>query len=267
MTENSNSSAQPETAIEETPMILRRLSQSLKAQDWLTISIEFVLLVLGVFLGIQVANWNAERVDRIEYGAALGRLGSEIEVNLAALDAFDPEMAKSLNIGSHALTVLQSCVDNAENLRTVNAGLEEIRGTSSLRLRRNALIEMTSNPRLLSQQTAEQRKRFSELLFYLESLQSDADYSERQPQERRMEDNPILRVGEPYAFTGKYLGFDWTITRRRLGLNVPFAEACRDNMLIKTFFNWERRQGGLPVIANKWRAELLATKKIIEARR
>ena len=82
-----------------------------------------------------------------------------------------------------------------------------------------------------------------------------------------MEDNPVLRVGTPYIYTGKYLGFDWTTTRRKLELNVPIAVACRDNMLIKTFFNWERRQGGLPVIAKKWRAELLATKKLIEARR
>jgi hypothetical protein len=42
-------------------MILRRLSQSLKEQNWTAIWIEFVLLVAGVFLGIQVANWNAER--------------------------------------------------------------------------------------------------------------------------------------------------------------------------------------------------------------
>ncbi len=37
-------------------MILRRFSQSLKEQNWTAIGIEFVLLVLGVFLGIQVAN-------------------------------------------------------------------------------------------------------------------------------------------------------------------------------------------------------------------
>ncbi len=34
-------------------MILRRLSQSLKEQNWMAICIEFVLLVVGVFLGIQ----------------------------------------------------------------------------------------------------------------------------------------------------------------------------------------------------------------------
>lgn len=42
-------------------MILRRLSESLKEQNWTAIGIEFVLLVVGVYLGIQVANWNTER--------------------------------------------------------------------------------------------------------------------------------------------------------------------------------------------------------------
>jgi hypothetical protein len=45
-------------------MIFRRLAQHLKEQNWTAISIEFVLLVLGVFLGIQVANWNEARVER-----------------------------------------------------------------------------------------------------------------------------------------------------------------------------------------------------------
>jgi hypothetical protein len=44
-------------------MILRRLSQSLKEQNWAAIWIEFILLVAGVFLGIQVANWNAARLN------------------------------------------------------------------------------------------------------------------------------------------------------------------------------------------------------------
>lgn len=42
-------------------MLLRRLTRSLKEQNWTAIWIEFVLLVAGVFLGIQVSNWNEER--------------------------------------------------------------------------------------------------------------------------------------------------------------------------------------------------------------
>lgn len=45
-------------------MILRRLSQSLKEQNWTAIWIEFILLVMGVFLGMQVSNWNSERESK-----------------------------------------------------------------------------------------------------------------------------------------------------------------------------------------------------------
>lgn len=46
-------------------MILRRFAQALKEQNWTAIWIEFVLLIAGVFLGIQVSNWNQQRnIDR-----------------------------------------------------------------------------------------------------------------------------------------------------------------------------------------------------------
>ena len=81
-----------------------------------------------------------------------------------------------------------------------------------------------------------------------------------------MENNPLLRVGAPYRFSSQYYGFDWVSTRRKLELGVPVADACHDNQLIKAFFNWERIQGGLPVISRKWRAELVATKTLIGER-
>ena len=45
-------------------MLLRRFVAHARKQDWMAIAIEFVLLVLGVFLGIQVSNWNTERENR-----------------------------------------------------------------------------------------------------------------------------------------------------------------------------------------------------------
>ena len=41
-------------------MILRRVATALREQNWSTITIEFLLLVVGVFLGIQAANWNPQ---------------------------------------------------------------------------------------------------------------------------------------------------------------------------------------------------------------
>ncbi|MBP8097836.1 MAG: hypothetical protein KAY03_00825 [Arenimonas sp.] len=61
-------------------MILRRLSQSLKEQNWTAIIIEFVLLVTGVFLGIQVSNWNAERATRQKSAIFTARLMTDLRV-------------------------------------------------------------------------------------------------------------------------------------------------------------------------------------------
>ena len=60
-------------------MILRRLSQSLKEQNWTAIWIEFVLLIVGVFLGIQVANWNSAMQARSKELIALEQLATQFD--------------------------------------------------------------------------------------------------------------------------------------------------------------------------------------------
>ena len=39
-------------------MLLRRISQDLKDQNWTAVGIDFLIVVVGVFIGIQVSNWN-----------------------------------------------------------------------------------------------------------------------------------------------------------------------------------------------------------------
>lgn len=63
-------------------MILRRLAQSLKEQNWTAIAVEFVLLVLGVFLGIQVSNWNASMIERRETHDAMQRLENDMRLSV-----------------------------------------------------------------------------------------------------------------------------------------------------------------------------------------
>jgi hypothetical protein len=62
-------------------MIMNRLSQSLKEQNWTAIVIEFVLLVSGVFLGIQVSNWNTARADDARAQAYLARIHINLEAD------------------------------------------------------------------------------------------------------------------------------------------------------------------------------------------
>lgn len=45
-------------------MLLRRLADAFRQQDWLTVLVEIMIVVMGVFLGLQVNNWNEWRQDR-----------------------------------------------------------------------------------------------------------------------------------------------------------------------------------------------------------
>lgn len=59
-------------------MILRRLTANLRAQNWTAIAIELVIVIVGVFLGIQAANWNQARLERREAELLLTQLRPEL---------------------------------------------------------------------------------------------------------------------------------------------------------------------------------------------
>ncbi|HSS05734.1 MAG TPA: hypothetical protein VLK83_01195 [Rhodanobacteraceae bacterium] len=41
-------------------MILRRFTARFRSQDWMAVVIELVVVILGVFIGVQVSNWNTD---------------------------------------------------------------------------------------------------------------------------------------------------------------------------------------------------------------
>ena len=52
-------------------MILRRVVEHVKSQNWFAVTLDFFIVVIGVFIGIEVANWNQARQDRQESGAIM----------------------------------------------------------------------------------------------------------------------------------------------------------------------------------------------------
>ncbi|MEZ5921720.1 MAG: hypothetical protein R3C60_10265 [Parvularculaceae bacterium] len=66
-------------------MILRRITSAFKRQDWFTVGIETLIVVLGVFLGLQANNWNAARADQALEKEYLGRLQLDISDQIASL--------------------------------------------------------------------------------------------------------------------------------------------------------------------------------------
>ena len=66
-------------------MILRRLADGIKNQDWFVVVVEIMIVVVGIFIGLQVDDWNEARLDRLEEQKVLARLHNELETSV------DPE--------------------------------------------------------------------------------------------------------------------------------------------------------------------------------
>ena len=65
--------------------VLQRLTESLRRQDWAGVVIEFAIVVLGVFVGIQASNWNQQRHDRAEERRFYRQLIGDLRVDLGTL--------------------------------------------------------------------------------------------------------------------------------------------------------------------------------------
>ena len=57
-------------------MRLRSISKNLKEQNWFAVLLDFFIVVSGVFIGIQLGNWNDARHTRLAFTEASGNLAA-----------------------------------------------------------------------------------------------------------------------------------------------------------------------------------------------
>lgn len=60
-------------------MIFKRFAANLRAQNWSAIMIELGIVIVGVFIGTQVSNWNGQRLEKRETQRMLAQLGPNLQ--------------------------------------------------------------------------------------------------------------------------------------------------------------------------------------------
>ncbi len=63
-------------------MLLRRVIDHVRAQNWTAVALDFVIVVVGVFIGIQVSNWNSAQADRARGRGFLERIVGDIDADI-----------------------------------------------------------------------------------------------------------------------------------------------------------------------------------------
>lgn len=67
-------------------MILRRLADAISQQNWFTVVLEILIVVVGIFIGLQVDDWNQTRQDKAIERVYLQELLEDYEADKAALE-------------------------------------------------------------------------------------------------------------------------------------------------------------------------------------
>ncbi|MDP1556680.1 MAG: hypothetical protein Q8L84_14580, partial [Hyphomonas sp.] len=95
-------------------MILRRITEHVRAQNWFAVALDFVIVVLGVFVAMQVANWNTARAFDAQERAQLAAMRTEIEGDLARLTEQVAYYSAVASAGERGLAFLDSGADCGE---------------------------------------------------------------------------------------------------------------------------------------------------------
>lgn len=91
-------------------MILQRLATSIRKQDWFTVAIETLIVVFGVFIGLQVNNWNEARIQHERADRSMESLKSDFQ----AIDGAARELAGFYRAIIGDLEVLVEALDAGE---------------------------------------------------------------------------------------------------------------------------------------------------------
>ncbi len=91
-------------------MLLRRVMKHVRDQNWFAVALDFMIVILGVFIGLQVNTWNAERQVRAGEQRYLERLREDVAVSIEQNEWRVAFMDRQDKYSTLALDRLRSCV-------------------------------------------------------------------------------------------------------------------------------------------------------------
>lgn len=151
-------------------MLLRRITKHVKDQNWFAVAIDFIIVVFGVFIGIQLGNWNEQLADNQRSQRYLQRIASDLSQDISIYNdrikfwqqvsdygvaVLDEANTNKLSLSSWELVIAYFQASQTAEFFPSNATFEELKNAGDLELvrdekLRNELSEYYSYPGLES---------------------------------------------------------------------------------------------------------------------
>jgi hypothetical protein len=202
-------------------VILRRVIDHVRRQEWTAIAIDLVIVVVGVFIGIQVANWNAGVIEGRETRGAMLRLEDDLRLSIQMTQSGIDFMTENARYSDLVFDRLGACELPAGDRDAFATGLYRLGKLVPARLVRTTFDELRDGGRLGLIRTPALRRSLNEavrgqesheVVFRLEVARTD-------PLIAYIESSVIYDIDGAIGGAAK---LDWN------QVDVDFDAACRD---------------------------------------
>lgn len=209
-------------------MLLSRVIEHVKAQNWTAIGIDFVIVVVGVFIGIQVANWNEVRNNKAGLVASLGRLDKEVSRNIDMIDNVLRHFNESREDFSQGREALNACAYSPDAEASLERLLFDLVEDIQPNFSSVALDQLAGEGRYQDLLSAQFQEDFGIYAARLKEEDEQLTSHYRNMWSHHVNFHPD--VGAFFSGDDEYEGWGYS-------LDKPFAEICVDASFRNRFIN------------------------------
>ena len=211
-------------------MLLRRVMSHIREQNWFAVGIDLVIVVVGVFIGIQVANWNDVQNNKSGLVASLERLDKEVTLNIEIMDEVLDHFGISrerLNLGREAL---QSCEESTAGKDALELSLFDFVDDIQPNFASVALDQLASQDRYQDLLSAKFQDDFGRYALRLKEEHEQLTSHYDNMWSHHVSKHPDVTAVFPSEDSVDYDGWGFRLTK-------PFAEVCADASFRNRYIN------------------------------
>ena len=122
--------------------VVRRIREHVASHNWFAVFVDLIIVTIGVFIGIQVSNWNSARLERGDARAYQAQIIDDLIAN-------EEELAERLRyyrqVRAHALAAMEALESPAPRGEEFLVNSYQATQVSPLRMERSAYDEMIAS--------------------------------------------------------------------------------------------------------------------------
>ena len=153
-------------------MLLRRITEHVREQNWFAVGIDLLVVIFGVYVGMQVSVWNEERLERLEEIEFLERIIADLDASIELQIGSEQFQQNGLDNADWIIALLDKGEIPEASQESFNKQLYELARTNPLLYRLATIEEMTAAGKLGLIQNTDVRSTVGQLLSFAKQRQT-----------------------------------------------------------------------------------------------